>query len=175
MKNLVTNQTMTSREIADLAGKNHKNVLTAIRSMEDAWKKITGLKFKPSEYTDATGRTLPMYELTRSECLYIATKFNDEARAKLIIRWEELETKEAAIASAKIRQMQASAKRRNEIALRIHDIDGSVNRLMSERKSLIKERSIIDNQDYAVLSFPLFPDWDRLKTDVFPNKTAVMN
>jgi hypothetical protein len=25
------------------------------------------------------------------ECLYIATKFNDEARAKLVIRWQQLE------------------------------------------------------------------------------------
>lgn len=35
-----------------------------------------------------------MYKLNKTECLYIATKFNDEARAKLVIRWEELETKE---------------------------------------------------------------------------------
>jgi hypothetical protein len=33
-----------------------------------------------------------MYELSKTECLYIATKFNDEARAKLILRWEQLET-----------------------------------------------------------------------------------
>ena len=29
--------------------------------------------------------------LTKEECLYIATKFNDEARAKLVRRWKELE------------------------------------------------------------------------------------
>ena len=32
----------------------------------------------------------PMYQLNKAECLYVATKFNDEARAKLVIRWEEL-------------------------------------------------------------------------------------
>ena len=36
----------------------------------------------------------PCYSLNKTECLYIATKFNDEARAKLVLRWEELETKE---------------------------------------------------------------------------------
>lgn len=72
-------------------GKDHKNVLAAIRLMEGAWGKVTGLSFKLSEYTDPTGRKLPMYKLTKTECLYIATKFNDEARAKLVIRWEELE------------------------------------------------------------------------------------
>ena len=27
----------------------------------------------------------------QTECLYIATKFNDEARAKLVLRWQQLE------------------------------------------------------------------------------------
>lgn len=91
---------MTSREIAEVTGKEHKNVLAAIRLMEGAWGKVTGLSFKLSEYTDSTGRKLPMYQLTKTECLYIATKFNDEARAKLVIRWEELETKERQIVPA---------------------------------------------------------------------------
>lgn len=40
------------------------------------------------------GEKRPCYQLTKTECLYIATKFNDEARAKLVLRWEELEKKE---------------------------------------------------------------------------------
>lgn len=90
---LMHNSTMSSREIAEHAGKRHKDVLEAIRAMEPAWEKVTGRKFPLSEYTDSTGRKLPQYELSKKECLYIATKFNDEARAKLIMRWEELETK----------------------------------------------------------------------------------
>lgn len=82
---------MTSREIAEVTCKEHKNVLAEIRLMEESWIKVTGLNFKLSEYTDSTGRKLPMYKLNKTECLYIATKFNDEARAKLVIRWEELE------------------------------------------------------------------------------------
>ena len=85
---------MTSREIATITGKPHNDVLKAIRAMEPAWYKITEGNFSLSEYTDSTGRKLPMYQLTKTECLYIAAKFNDEARAKLVIRWEELETKE---------------------------------------------------------------------------------
>ena len=87
----VKGATMTSREIAEVAGKIHKNVLQSIRNMEPAWEKVTGLKFQPSEYEDSSGRKVPMFELTKRETLYIATKFNDEARARLIIRWEELE------------------------------------------------------------------------------------
>ena len=84
-------QTITSLEIAELTGKPHNDVLKAIRKMESAWTQVTQGKFSLSAYQDATGRTLPCYSLSKTECLYIATKFNDEARAKLVLRWEELE------------------------------------------------------------------------------------
>ncbi|MBQ3770228.1 MAG: Rha family transcriptional regulator [Prevotella sp.] len=91
-------QTMTSLEIAELTGKQHKNVMQAIRNMEPAWEKVTGLKFQLCEksYLLANGVTKkqPFYQLTKTECLYIATKFNDEARAKLVLRWQELEMAE---------------------------------------------------------------------------------
>lgn len=85
---------MTSKEIATITGKPHNDVLKAIRAMENAWVKVNGGNFSLVEYTDAKGEKRPMYQLNKTECLYIATKFNDEARAKLVIRWEELETKE---------------------------------------------------------------------------------
>jgi Rha family phage regulatory protein len=88
---LNTQQTMTSLEIAELTGKQHKNVMQAIRNMEPAWEKVNGLKFQLVEYKDAKGELRPCYQLTKTECLYIATKFNDEARAKLVLRWDELE------------------------------------------------------------------------------------
>ena len=84
-------QTMSSREIAELAGKRHSDILEAIRNMEGAWKKINGRKFPLVEYKDAKGEMRPEYRLYKAECLYVATKFNDEARAKLILRWEKLE------------------------------------------------------------------------------------
>ena len=84
-------QTMTSLEIAELTGKQHKDVMKAIRNMEPAWVKVNGRKFALVEYLDKKGELRPCYQLTKTECLYIATKFNDEARAKLVLRWEELE------------------------------------------------------------------------------------
>lgn len=63
--------------------------------MEDAWHKVNGRRFALVEYTDRKGEKRPCYQLTKIECLYIATKFNDEARAKLVLRWEELERKNA--------------------------------------------------------------------------------
>ena len=86
---------MTSLEIAELTGKQHKNVMQAIRNMEPAWEKTCGLKFQLTSRTivqpNGGKREVPCYQLTKTECLYIATKFNDEARAKLVLRWQELE------------------------------------------------------------------------------------
>ena len=88
------NQHMTSLEIAEVTGKPHNDILKAIRKMEPAWTKVNGGNFSLVEYRDKKGELRPCYSLTKTECLYIATKFNDEARAKLVLRWEELETEE---------------------------------------------------------------------------------
>lgn len=82
---------MTSLEIAELTGKQHFHVMEAIRKMEPAWVKVAASNFRLGTYKDANGQLRPCYSLTKTECLYIATKFNDEARAKLVLRWEELE------------------------------------------------------------------------------------
>lgn len=81
-------RTMSSVEIAEMTGKLHRHVLRSLRAMEPAWEKVTKGKFSLSEYKDSTGRTLPCYELNYQECMYIASKFNDETRAKLVLRWD---------------------------------------------------------------------------------------
>jgi len=59
--------------------------------MEPAWEKVNGSKFGLVEYTDEKGEKRPEYQLSKREVLYITTKWNDEIRAKVILRWEELE------------------------------------------------------------------------------------
>lgn len=84
-------ETISSLEISELSGKPHSDLMKAIRLMEDSWVKLGQGKFSLTSYTDKSNRQSPMYQLTKTECLYIATKFNDEARAKLVLRWEQLE------------------------------------------------------------------------------------
>ena len=76
-------QTMTSLEIAELTGKQHFHVMEAIRKMEPAWKKVCKSNFRLTSRTivqpNGGTREVPCYQLTKTECLYIATKFNDEA------------------------------------------------------------------------------------------------
>ena len=96
---------VTSLEIAELTGKNHFDLMRAIRKMEPAWEKTCGCKFALTSRTinqpNGGTREVPCYSLTKTECLYIATKFNDEARAKLVIRWEELECERLKVKSEK--------------------------------------------------------------------------
>lgn len=86
-----TKLTMSSVEIAERTGKRHADLMKSIRAMEVAWVKVNGGKFSLVEYIDSKGEKRPMYVLDHYECMYIATKFNDEARAKLVLRWAELE------------------------------------------------------------------------------------
>jgi len=98
MTELIKKETMTSLDIAEVTGMRHADVMRSIRNMEDAWQKVSQRSFALSSYkqTQPNGgyKNVPCYVLNKTECLYIATKFNDEARAKLVLRWEELETKE---------------------------------------------------------------------------------
>ena len=86
---------MTSLEVAEICGKQHFHVMEAIRKMEPAWEKVSSSKFRLSSrkviQPNGGVREFPCYELTKTETLYIATKFKDEERAKLVLRWEELE------------------------------------------------------------------------------------
>ena len=63
-------QRMTSVEIAELTGKQHKHVMEAIRRMEPAWENVQGSKFRLSQrnYELPTGgmKSIPCYSLTKT-------------------------------------------------------------------------------------------------------------
>lgn len=106
MENLILSSSdgrMSSLEIARITEKRHSDVLESIRNMEPAWVKVAERKFPLGSYRDANNQERPCFYLNKTECLYVATKFNDEARAKLIPRWEELEM-EKQLASHQIPQ-----------------------------------------------------------------------
>ena len=106
-------QRMTSLEIAQLTGKPHNDVLKAIRKMEVSWAKVAQGNFSLGSYEDINGQSRPCYFLTKTETLYVATKFNDEARARLVLRWEELESEKRRVKSEEF----AAAGRQKEIRL----------------------------------------------------------
>lgn len=76
--------TTTSLQIAEHFGKRHKNVMQAIANLECS-PEFTGLNFQPSEYTDATGRKLPCYRITRDGFVFLAMGFTGKEAAQ----WKE--------------------------------------------------------------------------------------
>ena len=62
-----TTSTMSSREIAELCGKRHDNVMTDIRNMLELLK-IQSPEFL-GDYKDDKGRTYPCFNLPKRETL----------------------------------------------------------------------------------------------------------
>lgn len=81
--------TMSSREIADLTGKNHKDVLRDVRVMLDGLE-IQSAQFC-ADYKDAKGRTYECFNLPKDLTLTLVAGYNVKLRKKIIDRWIELE------------------------------------------------------------------------------------
>jgi len=86
-----TDKKMSSREIAELMGKEHKNVIRDIKSLIEQGA-ITALNFEPSEYKDASGKSNPMYLLDFDATMTLITGYDAKRRSMVIKRWRELET-----------------------------------------------------------------------------------
>ena len=93
---------MTSLDLANLVGKRHSDVLRDLRKMGDAWEKVTERSFALVKYIDRKGEVRPMCDLNKAEILFIASKYNDELRAKIIMRLIELELNHKKIAQAQL-------------------------------------------------------------------------
>ena len=90
----MTGRTMASREIAELTGKRHDNILRDIKTLIEQGA-ITALNFEASTYTDASGKSNPEYLLDFDATMTLVTGYNANLRAAVIRRWRELETGEA--------------------------------------------------------------------------------
>ena len=156
-------QTMTSLEIAELTGKQHKHLMEAIRKMEPAWVKVHGSKFRLMFREVAIGngavRRDPCYQLTKTECLYIATKFNDEARAKLVLRWEELELQERKC------QQQLALPSPKQILAAADEIIGTGLQLLNEMLNEPAEDTLTATQVAKTFNMTVF-DFNHMLSDM---------
>lgn len=80
----------TSRVVAEKFGKRHANVLRDIENIrKEVPPEFTELNFEFSEYLDSTGRTLPMFELTRDGFVLLAMGFTGAAAMEWKVRFIE--------------------------------------------------------------------------------------
>lgn len=91
-------QTISSLEVAEMIGKEHKNLMRDVRSYKD---ELGQLKIEPSNfftentYKNSQNKTMPCYKVTKKGCEFIAHKLTGikgtEFTAKYIIRFHDME------------------------------------------------------------------------------------
>ena len=81
--------TMSSREIAELCDKEHRNVLADIRTMCEQLN-LDVLTFQHI-YLDSMNREQTEYLLDKETCLCLVAGYNAKLRMAIIKRWQELE------------------------------------------------------------------------------------
>ncbi len=86
------NLTMTSREIAELTGKEHDNVRRDVKRMAEE----LSLTFEEKTEASTGGRPSVVFLLPKRETLILVSGYSVELRARIIDRWQELE-KQAAL------------------------------------------------------------------------------
>ena len=101
MNNLSTEvkpQTLDSREVAEMTGKEHSNLMKDIRRYIEQSAKVKidlGEFFQERTYQDANKQTRPCYTVTRKGCEFIANKLTGikgtEFTAKYINRFHNME------------------------------------------------------------------------------------
>ena len=124
---LTTVTQMTSLEVTEITGKEHKSVLRDIRDeieKLESQRIFTEHIFVPSEYQDRTGRTLPMYILTREGVLQLAARYDAVVRFKLI----EKVSQPAKVLSP-VQQLLAQAQILVEMDSRVGAVEQGVRRL----------------------------------------------
>lgn len=86
---IISEERMTSLQIAEVTGKRHDAVLRDIRNI--LGQGVDAHNFVETSYTDKSNRQQRCYELTKKGCLILASGYDALLREKIIDRWALLE------------------------------------------------------------------------------------
>lgn len=82
---------ITSREVAELTGKEHSNVMRDIRAMLEAMDSNLNPCAISTTYMGKDGRYYPQYQLDKDTCLTLLLGYDPSARMKVVRRLYQLE------------------------------------------------------------------------------------
>ena len=92
LMNIENRNTLTSLDIAEITGKEHKNILSDIRDEISKIGEERGrLIFQPTTYIDNFNRNQPAFLLNYKGVLQLGARYNAETRFKLIEKIEQLQ------------------------------------------------------------------------------------
>lgn len=143
-----TSQTMSSREIAELTGKEHKHVKRDIKKM------LLDLDLDESKfgriYLDSRNRLQEELCLERKLCDCLLTGYSTKARMKVIERWHELEGRgEIKIPQTLSEALQLAADQAKQLELQAPKV-AFVDNLV-ERKSLMNATQVAQKHGLSAM------------------------
>lgn len=98
------NQTMSSREIAKLTNKEHKNVLRVIRDL--ILDQILDAQIEPLKFS-YKGQEFDYFELNKRDSIVLVARLNPQFMAAIVDRWTYLENKLAEKESLKATRQES--------------------------------------------------------------------
>lgn len=155
--------TTTSLKVAEFFERNHRHVLRDIRDLvAKCSKNFTEPNFGLSEYTDPTGRKLPMYLLTKDGFMMLAMGYTGERAMRLKEAYiaqfnameEALRARPAAMPSnysEALRALAAEVEKREALEKRLNGLDSRIQRLESKagsRKAAPRETDFEQDLDF---------------------------
>ncbi len=113
LQNIAPALTMSSREIAELTGKRHADVMRDIRTMMEALQQNADLRSvcKSSTYVGENDQSYPQYELDKDTSLTLLLGYDVVARMKVVKRWQELEAQAAPVMPVEVPRTLSQALR----------------------------------------------------------------
>ncbi len=92
IQNLQTNnQTMSSREIAQLCNKDHRHVLRDIDDLNATYEVMALPKVGQSDYIADNGQSYRQFLLSKEQTIDLITGYRADIRIRINRRWQELE------------------------------------------------------------------------------------
>ena len=153
----------TSLKVSEFFERNHRNVLRDIRDLvAKCSKNFTELNFELSEYTDPTGRKLPMYLLTKDGFMMLAMGYTGARAMRLkeayIAQFNAMEEALRARPSAlpsnysdALRALAMEVERREALEQRIQSLDSRLQRIENRgvsRKAAPREADFEQDLDF---------------------------
>lgn len=129
---------MTSVEIAELTGKEHKNICRDLRELEKQGV-IALLRFEQTSL-DSQGKKRMTYNLPKRETLILTSGYSAAQRATIIDRWLELE--EAIGKLSPIEQLLIQVQAQVENERRLKDLE------TRHGETQAQIRALVDGEDY---------------------------
>lgn len=170
---------MTSLDVAEVTGKEHKNIMRDIRNeIEELGEEVGQLIFEPIERFDSRNRKQPAYEFGKDGAMQLALKYDAQTRYKVIQHINKLESQPRVLTERE--QIIASMKLSIETSEEVNEIKEDVAMLketmridsLQQRELQKKVSGVIvdllggkDSNAYQELSKKIFPSfWNEFKT-----------